>query len=90
MMNSVLHFVGKTYLKNVKTATVFGGTTGILSGIYANGCNDFESEIYKNDASRCAIKVYTNLIGYTSLGLITGITYPISFPLCIYFLYTTK
>ena len=30
------------------------------------------------------MSVYTNLIGYTSLGIITGITYPISFPLLTY------
>ncbi len=27
------------------------------------------------------IDSYSNLIGYTSIGIVTGITYPISFPL---------
>lgn len=28
-----------------------------------------------------SIDIYSNYIGYTSIGIITGITYPISFPL---------
>ena len=28
------------------------------------------------------IDTYSNIIGFTSIGIITGITYPISFPLC--------
>ena len=34
---------------------------------------------------------YSNIIGYTSLGVLTGITYPISYPLFgCYFLYSIK
>jgi hypothetical protein len=61
----------------------FSTTSGLLTGIYANGINKNN----KNENDRI-INVYTNLIGYTSLGLITGITYPISFPLFTY--YTLK
>ena len=36
-------------------------------------------------------EVYSNIIGYTSLGIITGITYPISYPLFgCYVLYKNK
>ena len=88
MIYSVVHNLENTYLKHVKTATVFSGTAGLLSGLHANSHNVFETET--NDMSKRANKFYTNLIGYTSLGLITGIAYPISFPLSVYFLYTTK
>lgn len=30
--------------------------------------------------------IYSNLIGYTSLGIITGLTYPISYPAFGYYL----
>jgi hypothetical protein len=34
---------------------------------------------------------YSNLIGYTSIGIVTGITYPISFPLLgCYVLYKNR
>ena len=60
----------------------FSTTSGLLTGIYANGINKNKNNQNENDR---IINVYTNLIGYTSLGLITGITYPISFPLLTYY-----
>ena len=61
---------------------------------------DFGSEQYRynikkrttdGDLGVSNIEIYSNLIGYTSIGIITGITYPISFPLLgCYVLYKTK
>ena len=34
--------------------------------------------------------MYSNLIGYTSLGIITGITYPVSYPLLGYYVLYKK
>ena len=31
-------------------------------------------------------EMYSNLIGYTSLGIITGVTYPISYPILAYYI----
>ena len=59
---------------------IFSATSGLLTGIYANGINKNN----KNEDER-VINVYTNLIGYTSLGILTGVTYPISFPLFTYY-----
>ena len=59
---------------------IFSATAGLLTGIYANGIN-------KNNKieNEMVINVYTKLIGYTSLGILTGVTYPISFPLFTYY-----
>jgi hypothetical protein len=35
----------------------------------------------KRDTDGSFINSYSNLIGYTTIGIVTGITYPISFPL---------
>ena len=59
---------------------LFSGTSGLLTGTYANGINKNN----QNENER-VLNVYTNLIGYTSLGLSTGVTYPISFPLFTYY-----
>ena len=38
-----------------------------------------------------SVDLFTDLIGFTSLGIITGITYPVSFPLLsVYVLYKNK
>ena len=60
----------------------FSTTSGLLTGIYANGINKNKNN--QNENYRI-INVYTNLIGYTTLGILTGITYPISFPLFTYY-----
>ena len=44
---------------------------GIEIGINAN----------RSKTNETPIDMYSNMIGYTSIGFITGITYPISYPL---------
>ena len=68
------------YFKSLPSITVFSSTCGLLTGVYANGINGKKLE----KENEKVISVYTNLVGYTSLGIITGITYPISFPLFTY------
>jgi hypothetical protein len=59
---------------------VYSTWTGIDTGSDANKRNP--------DAS--SIDMYATTIGYTSLGMITGLTYPISYPLFGCYLSTFK
>jgi hypothetical protein len=43
---------------------------GFVTGIHVN-----------NKENHTSIKMFSNWVGYTSIGILTGITYPISFPL---------
>lgn len=51
--------------------TVYSTIIGIDAGITINKFNRYDNNF----------QIYANLIGYTSIGIITGITYPISYPL---------
>lgn len=42
---------------------------------------DVEFTVNKFNPSDNFINPYANIIGYTSIGIITGLTYPISYPL---------
>jgi len=46
------------------------GFSGFVTGMHANITN-----------RTTPIEMFANWIGYTSIGIITGITYPVSFPL---------
>jgi hypothetical protein len=77
---SIFHTCKTFYFKSLPSVIFFSSTCGLLTGVYANGING--KKLNKEDEK--VMSVYTNLIGYTSLGIITGITYPISFPLLTY------
>jgi hypothetical protein len=52
---------------------------------------DAGSVVNKITPEKESIGIYSNMIGCTSIGIITGITYPISFPLFgCYFLYKNR
>jgi len=68
------------YFNTLPSIVLFSATSGLLTGVYANGINR-----NNQNENEKVINVYTNLIGYTALGLITGVTYPISFPLFTYY-----
>jgi hypothetical protein len=68
------------YIKILPIPAIYSTLAGIDFGIeqYRHNINK------KNKDDKCNlsnIDIYSNLIGYTSIGIITGITYPISFPL---------
>ena len=51
---------------------------GFLSGIHLN----------TSKSNHSSFDIFSNWIGYTSLGIMTGITYPVSFPmLAVYVVY---
>jgi len=53
-------------------------------GFFSNVINT----AFNNKNNYSASQHFTNTIGYTTIGFITGVTYPISFPLIAY--YTIK
>ena len=62
----------KYYLTFLPLMVVYPTIVGLDTGISANKINPTNSSINK----------YSNMIGYTCIGIITGLTYPISYPLC--------
>jgi hypothetical protein len=68
----------RTYMTILPLPAIISTMTGIDIGLNENKWGSKENSINK----------YSNVIGYTSLGIFTGITYPISYPLFgIYVLY---
>jgi len=51
--------------------TIYPTVVGINAGCTVNNLNPSDN----------FINPYSNLIGYTSIGIITGLTYPVSYPL---------
>ena len=73
----------KIYLDSLPLIVKFTSSAGLFTGVYANmiiNNNKKENSPYINE-----ITTYSNLIGYTTVGMITGVTYPISFPLLAYY-----
>jgi len=70
----------KIYLDSMPIIFKFTTITGLLTGIYATG---IQEKIENKDKRE--LETYANLIGYTTLGMITGVTYPISFPFFTYY-----
>ena len=74
IFNAFIKFYGYT----MPFITVFSTVLGIDIGFSKN----------KIMLARTPFDKYANVIGYTSLGIITGITYPISYPaFALYVLY---
>jgi Na+/H+ antiporter NhaA len=61
----------RTYITILPLPAIFSTVIGINIGCNTNKWNSIENSINQ----------YSNVIGYTSLGILTGITYPISYPL---------
>jgi len=73
----------KIYLDSLPIVVKFTSSAGLFTGVYANmiiNNNKKENSPYINE-----ITTYSNLIGYTTVGMITGVTYPVSFPLLAYY-----
>lgn len=81
MFRSIFHNGGKIYLKTLPTMMAFSGTAGLLTGI---GNYHYDTVCEKNNMINKISNGYIYMIGYTFIGILTGITYPISFPLCAY------
>ncbi len=88
-----MHYLTKLYIKALPLMTIYSTLVGISIGIEANGIETNGIETNRIETNRIidtnnkkktdnSLHTYSTLIGYTGLGIITGITYPISFPLC--------
>jgi hypothetical protein len=71
----------KFYKTGLPFITIYSTLLGIDSGKTASKRNP-DDQAFDN---------YSNIIGYTTLGVVTGVTYPVSFPLFgCYVLYKMK
>ena len=67
----------KLYNTTMPFVTIFSTVLAIDTGITVN------KRLYTNNNN--SFDIYSNLIGYTSLGIVTGILYPISYPVFGYY-----
>ena len=68
------------YFTMLPLMTIYPTIVGIDTGFTVN----------KRNPSDNFINPYSNMIGYTCIGIITGLTYPISYPWFAYYVFTTK
>lgn len=59
------------YRNSLYVVLPFTTSVGFSSGLV---------EVFSNKASASAFDVFTDVIGYTTLGAATGVAYPITFP----------
>jgi hypothetical protein len=59
------------YFTMLPLMTAYPTVVGIDAGLTVN----------RRDSSNNFINPYSNVIGYTTIGIITGLTYPVSYPL---------
>ena len=74
------HKYVELYIKLLPIPVVYSTFIGIDIGLEANKKHSDFSGIETNK-SRNYIEMYSNVIGYTGLGILTGIAYPVSYPL---------
>jgi hypothetical protein len=75
------HFT-KTIFQNYKT--------GLLLVVPCTTCLGFSSGLVENFSTKpnerkfTALEMFTNIIGFTTLGIATGVAYPVTFPAILY------
>ena len=83
MFRSLFYNCKNVYFKSLPTIVTLSGTSGLLTGI---GAYNYDVNNKKN----ITINAYTYMIGHISIGILTGLMYPISFPLCAYYVYKER
>lgn len=63
----------KIYQDGLKITLPLGTSTGLIVGL----CKCYSDKEIINHSH----KYFTNIIGYTTIGMVSGVTYPISFPI---------
>jgi len=67
----ILYKYKNIYITLLPLMCMYSTGLGISAGMSANVTN----------TDKVPINYFSNMVGYTSIGIITGITYPISYPL---------
>ena len=73
-MSQAAKTVFNLYRKTLYVVLPFTTCVGFSSGLV---------EIFTGDTKASALSVFSNVIGYTTLGAATGITYPLTFPVIV-------
>jgi hypothetical protein len=63
------------YKRSIKDVVPFSAAIGFVSGI---------TDIINNQEKTPALFKFSSVIGYTTLGVVVGVTYPISFPIIMW------
>ena len=75
---SFLRLNKEIYMKLVPFMTIFSSVIGFNVGTLENKIGTYENSPSHGEKY---MDKYSNIIGYTSIGIMTGITYPVSYPL---------
>jgi hypothetical protein len=67
----MVHPIFNLYKKSLYVVIPFTTSVGFSSGLV---------EVFTSPQKPCPLNVFTNIIGYTTLGAFTGLTYPLTLP----------
>jgi hypothetical protein len=74
--------IAKTIFQNYKTGLILVLPTTTCLGFASGIVENFKA---KEDARQnTALSVFTNMIGFSTLGFATGLAYPVTFPSIMY------
>jgi hypothetical protein len=63
------------YRRSLYVVVPFSASVGFSAGLVEN---------FTADTKLTPLQVFTNVIGYTTLGVATGVTYPLTFPVIMH------
>ena len=81
------HFA-KTLFNNYKTGLILILPCTTCLGFSAGLVENFSTKPYERKP--VSLDVFTNMIGFSTLGVVTGLAYPITFPAIMYDVLTSK
>ena len=74
IMAHVAKVLFESYRKSLYVVVPFTTCVGFSSGLI---------EIFTSETKVSPLQVFTDIIGYTTLGSLTGVTYPLTFPVIL-------
>jgi hypothetical protein len=75
------HFA-KTLFNNYKTGLILALPCTTCLGFSTGLVENFSTKPYESKLN--SLDIFTNMIGFSTLGLVTGLAYPITFPAIMY------
>jgi len=76
-MNRIVSSMSSLYVKGLYIAVPFTTCLGFSSGI-------IETFTHNPTEKLSSTALFNNVIGYTTMGALVGVTYPITFPIILY------